>query len=247
MSTFDSIVKKVIEKSDIVLEIVDARFILETRNIRIERKIKEAKKILIIVINKCDFVDKNLLDEAKKGLENCVFVSAKKNLGTTMLRQKIRMLANIAGLKKPMIGVIGYPNVGKSSIINVLKGSSSARTSPEAGFTKGEQLLRVNKDFMLIDTPGVFDRDKTKEELVLVGAKNYTMLNDPELVVLKLMEEHPGHVEKRYGLPVREDFEATIEEIANKLNIKKRGNTPDVDRVSRRIIQDWLSDSRKST
>src|SRR3989338_8406299 len=111
MSNFGLIVDRVIEKSDIVLEVLDARFINETRNPSIERKVKNRNKILIQVINKCDYVDKNYLDEIKKDLENCVFISATKRFGITLLRQKIRELAKKKKIKKPIVGVVGYPNV----------------------------------------------------------------------------------------------------------------------------------------
>lgn len=115
------------------------------------------------MINKCDYVDKRYLDEVKKGLENCVFISAKKHFGITLLRQKIRILAKQNKIKNPVVGVIGYPNVGKSSVINALKGKHSAKTSPEAGFTKGKQYLRIGNDFLMIDTPGVMPEKKKKK------------------------------------------------------------------------------------
>ncbi len=241
MHNFEGVVNKVIEKSDIVLEVLDARFIDETRNSKIEHKVKNKNKILIHVINKCDYVDKRHLDEIKKGLENCVFVSAKKYLGTTLLKQKIKTLANKNKIKKPIVGVVGYPNVGKSSIINVLKGTCSAKTSAEAGYTKAEQYLRVSKDFLMIDTPGVIAKGKNEEELVLIGAKNPYTIEDPDLAVIKLIKNHPGLIEKRYGVEIKSDKEATIEDIALKLNLKKKGNLPDIERTARRILQDWIS------
>lgn len=242
MLNFDDVVNKVIEKSDIVLEILDARFIEETRNSKIEHKVKNKNKILIHVINKCDYVDKRHLDEIKKGLENCVFVSAKKYLGTTLLRQKIKTLANKNKIKKPIVGVVGYPNVGKSSVINALKGTCSAKTSAEAGYTKGEQYLRIGKDFLMIDTPGVIAKGKNEEEeLVLIGAKNHYAIEDPDLAVIQLIKTHPGLIEKRYGVKIKSDEEATIEDIALKLNLKRKGNLPDIERTSRRILQDWLT------
>ncbi|MBS3097475.1 50S ribosome-binding GTPase [Candidatus Woesearchaeota archaeon] len=234
MASFGRVVNEVIEKSDIVLEILDARFIEETRNRRIENK----AKILIHVINKCDYVGKEYLDQIKKELKNCVFVSATKHFGITLLRKKIRQLAN---KKMPIVGVVGYPNVGKSSIINTLKGKGSAKTSPEAGYTKGKQYLRIGNDFLMIDTPGVIPKEKRKEEeLVLIGAKNPYTIKDPDLAVLKLIKNHPGLVEKRYQVETKEDEEETIEDIALKLNLKKKGNKPDIDRASRKILQEWL-------
>jgi len=238
MPHFGAIVARVIKKSDIVLEILDARFIDETRNKKIERKIK----ILIHVINKCDFVEKSYMDEVKKTLENCVFVSAKKHHGTTLLKQKIKTLANKNKIKKPMVGVIGYPNVGKSSVINALKGKSSAKTSPEAGYTRAEQYLNVDNDFLMIDTPGVISKENSNEiELVLIGAKNPFTIEDPDLAVIKLIKSHYGLIENNYGVKVKSDKEKTIEDIALKLNLKKKGNLPDIDRTSRRILQDWLN------
>lgn len=242
MSRFRWIVDKVIEKSDIVLEILDARFIEKTKNSRIEHRVKNRNKILIHVINKCDYADKKYLDEIKPTLENCVFVSATKHFGMTMLRQKIRILAHKNKINKPIVGVVGYPNVGKSSIINVLKGKASAKTSAEPGYTKGAQYLRIGNDFLMIDTPGVISKEKNEEgELVLIGAKNPYTMKDPDLSVIQLIKDHPGLIEKKYGVAVKKDEEATIEDIALKLNLKKKGNLPDIARTSRKILQDWLT------
>ena len=149
------------------------------------------------------------------------------------------MLAQRKGLKNTKVGVVGYPNVGKSSIINVLKGQSAARTSPEAGFTKGKQYVRMNKDFLLIDTPGVIAKE-TEEELVLIGAENPATLKDPDLAAIKLMKIHPGLIEKKYDVEVKEDAEETISDIALKLNLKKKGNMPDIERASRKILKEWI-------
>lgn len=238
MPGFGHVVNKVIRKSDIILEVLDARFIDETLNKKVRYLTKN--KILIHVINKCDYVDKNYLDKVKKQLENCVFVSAKEHYGVTLLRQKIRILAKKKGIKKPIVGVVGYPNVGKSSITNVLKGKGSARTSSEAGFTKGEQYLRVGNEFLMIDTPGVIGREK-KKDLVLIGAQNPYTIKDPDLAVIKLIEKHPGLVEKEYDVKAKVDKEETIEDIAIKLNLKKKGNLPDIERASRKILQDWVT------
>lgn len=242
MSTFNKRVYRIIEKSDIVIEILDARFIEQTMNTRIEDKIRSKNKILVHVINKCDFVEKGYLEHAKRRLENCVFVSAKKHLGTTMLKQKIRMLASKNRIERPIVGVVGYPNVGKSSVINALKGRCSAKTSPEAGYTKGEQYVRIRNNFLMIDTPGVIAKEKNKEdELVLIGAKNPYAIKDPDLAVITLLEEHPGLVEDKYGVETKKNKEATLKEIALKLNLKRKGNLPDIERASRKILEDWIS------
>jgi len=242
MRNFAEIVNRVINKSDIILEVLDARFIEKTRNSNIEEEIRNKNKILIYVINKCDFMDKEYLDEAKKGLEPCVFVSAKNHLGTRLLKQTINILASKNKLKNPKVGVIGYPNVGKSSVINALKGRGSAKTSPEAGYTRAAQNLRIGNNFLIIDTPGVIPEEETKEEeLVLLGAKNPHTIKDPDLAAIQLIKNYPHLIEKKYKVKVKEDEEETIEAIALKLNLKKKGNLPDIERASRIILKDWIS------
>ena len=238
--SFGRVVYNVIEKSDIILEILDARFIDETRNYMIEHKIENEKKILIHVINKCDFVSQKFLEKEKKHLENCVFVSAKKHLGTKMLKEKIMILARRNKIKDPIVGVVGYPNVGKSSVINALKGKQSARISPEAGFTRGMQLVRISREMMMVDTPGIMPRDETNDfELVKLGAKKPESISDPDLAVHELMKEHPGLMERHYGVEICVDKDKTLGKIADKFNLKIKGNLPDIHRVSKKILFDW--------
>jgi len=241
MSRFAWVVDRVIKDSNIVLEILDARFIQETQNKEIEDKIKSRNKILIQVVNKCDHVPIKELLGVKKELKNGVFISATKHLGTTILKDKIKMLARRNNISNPVVGVIGYPNVGKSSVINVLKGKKSAKTSSEAGYTKGKQLIRINKNIMMIDTPGVIEKNKNNEiDLALIGAKNPSTIKDPDLGVLKLMKNYPKIIEKHYDVKIRQDKEKTIEDIAVKLNLKKKHDLPDIERVSRKILKDWI-------
>jgi len=241
MPNFDKVVDNVIKKSDVVLEILDARFIEETRNHLIEQRAKKMGKILIHVINKCDYVDKKHLDNVKKNFEHCVFVSAKDYFGLNLLKEKIMILASKKKIHMPIVGVIGYPNVGKSSLINAMKGEYSARTSSEAGYTKGKQYLRVGKNILMIDTPGVISKHGKNDDLVLVGAKNPHMIKDPDMAVIKLIEENPGRIEKKYGVEAKEDKEEIIKDIARKFNLIKKGNLPDIERTSMKILQDWIN------
>ena len=242
MTSFGEVANKIIEKSDVILEILDARFIDKTRNKAIERRIKNRNKILVYVINKCDCVEKSYLDQVKKGFENRVFVSATKHLGTNLLIKKIKILAGRKKIKKPIVGVVGYPNVGKSSVINALKGKRSARTSPEAGFTKGQQYVRISRSVLMIDSPGVIGSGRDiEQELVLIGAKNPSSIKDPDLAAIELINSYPGLIEKKYGVEIKKNKDDTIEDIAVRLNMKKKGNLPDTERASRSILQDWLN------
>jgi len=241
MSHFGWIVHDVIKDSDIVLEVLDARFIEETRNPEAEYKIKNRGKILIYVINKADFLDEKELFKIKKQFDNCVFVSALQHYGTNRLKQLIMTLAKQKGIKQPKVGVIGYPNVGKSTLINSFKGGHAAPTSPVAGFTRARQMIRISKDITMMDTPGVMEKGKREEDdLVLIGAKNPGKVEDPDLAVFKLIKKYPGVLEKHYGVEAKTRLKI-IEEIANKLNMKRKGNLPDVERASIKILIDWQS------
>ena len=93
----------------------------------------------------------------------------------------------------------------------------------------------------MIDTPGVIAKDMTdKQDLVLIGAENPSSIKDPDLAVVELLDSYPGLIEKKYGVKAQEDKEAVIESIALKLNMKKSGGLPDIERASKMILHDWI-------
>src|SRR3989344_378475 len=157
MVSFWRVVNEVIRDSDVVLEVLDARFPEETRNKEIEEKIKKINqkgihKKLIYVLNKSDLVKEKFCN-LEFDFSPYVFVSAKNNLGTTRLRS---LLKEEARKKKPLIvGILGYPNTGKSSLINALKQKRSAGVGAAPGFTRGLQKIKISRDIYLLDTPGV--------------------------------------------------------------------------------------------
>ena len=98
MVSYKIIVKDIIKKADLLLEVIDARFPDETRNSEVERDVARAKKPLIIVINKCDLVSKENLEKTKSRLSKVaptVFVSSRDGFGKTILRHKILEVAKI--------------------------------------------------------------------------------------------------------------------------------------------------------
>jgi hypothetical protein len=236
-SSFWDSVNGVINEADILLEVVDARRIDETRNLEIEDKVRRAGKLLIYVFNKCDIADMSALEHKKKELFPSVFVSSKEYHGIKMLYERIIIEAKRLGIKRPKVGVLGYPNMGKSSLINALNGSAKARISAESGFTKGKQYVGA-KGILLIDTPGVIpfgENDTVKKALTGIDTK----FKDPETAVLKVIEEYPGTIEQFYGAEANaEDAEESLENIAVKLNLLLKGKRPDMRRASERILRD---------
>lgn len=244
MTNYWDIVNKVIREADVLLLVVDSRQPEETRNQEIEQKIKATGKQLLYVLNKCDLVSKERMAEIRMRFKPNIFVSCTKFYGSTKLRHAIiRYGAPIARRRnneQVYVGVIGYPNVGKSSVINLLRGKGSAPTSPQPGFTKGYQYVRISERILLIDTPGVLTREKKDEGFAAkIGAKDPSKIKDPDLAAIALMEELEGAVEKHYGVEPGPDSEETLERMALKHHYLRQGGKPDIDRIARKILQDW--------
>jgi ribosome biogenesis GTPase A len=210
-------VNEVIKRSDVILEILDARLIDETRNLEIEGKIQRWGKKLIHVVNKIDLVDRDSIKDKLKQLSNPVFVSSKDRLGTTILKNKI---LSVGRQEQVVVGVVGYPNTGKSSVINSLAGSKKARTSSTSGFTRGIQKVKASDRIMLLDSPGVFPfEEKDIVKHTLVGAKNFQEIKDPDSVAIELIKILKGRIERHYGVELLEDYDQTLENIAMKIHI----------------------------
>jgi ribosome biogenesis GTPase A len=236
MGTFWRHVNTVIRNSDIILEVLDARMINETRNREIEEKVKKSGKILLYVVNKSDLCLKEEVEKTKKFLKPSVFVSSIDHLGTTILKKKILELCKG---EKTTVGVLGYPNVGKSSLINALSGKGAAKTSSESGYTKGLQKVRVDRRILLLDTPGVFpnmEKDNLKHSKT--GSISSEKVKNPDTVVLNLINDNPDKFKKFYQVD-GEEGEEILENIGLKFNKLLKGNIVNIDSTSRMILRDW--------
>ena len=243
---FPNLLRKVIEFSDIILEILDARFIDETRNLVIEEAIKERDKIIIYIFNKIDLIDKEKISKEKlHNLLPYAFISCQEHRGGKYLRNKIKAEAKKINKEKVIVGVIGYQNTGKSSVINLLIGKSSAKTGKEAGFTKGIQKLKLTENIILLDSPGVIPTAKysSKEigaiaEHAKVGARTYDRVKDAEMIVARLFSVYTKAFQDFYKLK-KDNVEELIEQLGRQKNILKKGNEVDADKTSRVILKDW--------
>ncbi len=247
MTSYKLMVKDVIKKADVLLEVVDARFPDETRNSEVERNIARSKKPFIIVLNKCDLVSKEKLEKSKARLSKIaptVFVSGKDRFGTTMLRHRVLEVAGIKG-RDILVGTLGYPNTGKSSVINGVAGKGKASTSSISGHTKGVQLVDAGSRIMFIDTPGVIPFDEHDEYVQgLLGVKDSTHLKDPIGVALKIIEkicaENKAALEAFYNVRIEDrDSYDVLEMIGSQCNFLKKKGEVDEMRAAVRIINDW--------
>ncbi len=258
---YPQIAKNIIDTSDIILEVIDTRFLEETRNKELEKEIEKQKKKIIYVLNKADLLKTKKLNEIKRTVYPYAIVSCTKRVGIKNLRNLIKKISKkiekrekreikkdkvVEGEDKRIkIGVIGYPNAGKSTLINLLSGKSGAGVGSEAGFTRNVQKIRLSEGIVLIDSPGVIPEDqysttdkKKISEATLFGGKSYTQVKDPDIIINELFKKHQSALEKYYKIKAK-DSDELIEKIGRKRGFLKKGNQVNADKSSREILRAW--------
>ena len=250
---YPAVLLKVIEVSDIIMQVLDARFFSEMRNKEIEEIIKKERKQIIYVLNKADLVEKENIKKSKlEEIKPYVFTSCSKRSGIKELRDKIKQISKSVK-KSPdnkydriQVGIIGYPNTGKSSLINILIGKMSAGVGSEAGYTRGMQKIRLTKEILLLDSPGVIpsnDYSQHEQEKIIkhqkVGGKSFSQIKDPETLIVTLVKDYPKQIDKYYKINSKGDSETLIEELGKKKGFLKKGGEVNYDKTSREIIKDF--------
>ena len=245
---YPEIARQVISESDIILEILDSRFWKETRNLEFEKQIKKQKKRIIFIFNKSDLIDKKRLikEIGENNIYPYVFVSCKSRKGSSDLRERIKIEAKKIDRDKIYVGLIGYPNTGKSSVINLLRGHSVARVASESGFTKGIQKVKITEKIYLIDTPGVIPSSENSnlnsKDLVKhaqINVRMWDKVKEPEIIINNLMQKYPGLFEEFYKIKANGNSEILIEKLGRKKGFLLKGNEIDRDRASRLILRDF--------
>lgn len=245
--------EKIVYMSDIILEVLDARFVNETRNPEIERLMKKQDKSVIYVFNKADLIDKSKREQAQfTELSPRVFVSCQTHEGIRNLRDLIKTIAKRVDVpvdkifNKVSVGVVGYPNTGKSSLINLLAGRTATGVGANPGFTKGIIKVRLTPGIVLLDSPGIIaERDySTSHSYAMskhtkVGARSYGDVQEPVVAVYNLMKEYPGVIEGFYDIESQGDTETLIDKIGKMKHFFVKGGEVDEERTARQIIKDW--------
>ena len=274
------ILNDVIENSDVILEVLDARDPQSCRSVEMENVVKGKGKKIILVLNKIDLVpisnaiawqnyfrrelstvlfkantqnqggnlsqsslfDKNL-HERKDYVEKVL--QGNKAVGGEELMNLLKNYSREDKVKtKITVGVIGYPNVGKSSLINSVKRGKVVGVSSTPGFTRGSQEIVLDGDIKLMDCPGVvFSKS---EDNILQNVIRTEEIKDPIEVVRKILQKvTTEYIIELYQLDVSamKGTEITGERllylIGEKMKKYKKGGLIDLDKAARLVINDW--------
>lgn len=223
-------VERVIRKCDVVLQILDSR--LPLRSSKLEQKLQKLDKKMIFVLNKCDLISRTELRDWQKKLGGfSIPFSAKRHYGMPRLKKAILSSSQ----KRPVkVGIVGYPNVGKSSIINAMVHRKAASTSPIAGHTRGEQWIKA-ANIMFFDSPGVIPSNQSEMRLAIANAIDPDQLKDPERVALRILKI--TNAAKKYKLE-KKGVEA-LEELSLKHGKLHKGGVPDMEYSIKLLIREF--------
>ena len=244
---------------DLIIELVDARVPLSSRNPDIDELGKNKSRL--ILLNKSDLADERQNEAWKtyfqaKGFyvvkvdsRNGSGMKAINNVIQEACKEKIERDRRRGIKNRPIRAmVVGIPNVGKSTFINTFAGRACAKTGNKPGVTKGKQWIRLNKTLELLDTPGIlwpkFEDQQVGLHLAMIGSINDEILNVEELalsVIDYLTAEYPGTLEKRFGFEGMTDRVEILGEIARVRGCLKKGNELDYEKAARLLMDDFRS------
>ncbi len=244
---------------DLVIELVDARVPLASKNPDIDEIGKN--KYRLILMNKADLADKVQTEKwseffRRKGFYVIALDARKKN-GMKQItdvimeacKEKIERDKKRGILNRPIRAmVVGIPNVGKSTFINSFAGKACTKTGNKPGVTKGKQWIRLNKHVELLDTPGIlwpkFEDQQVGLYLAMIGAINDEILNADELaleLIRMLRADYPGILQERYKLPEAGEDYGILLAIARNRNCIGKGDELDYSKAAKLLIEEFRS------
>jgi ribosome biogenesis GTPase A len=240
---------KVLDCSDVVVQVLDARDPMGTRSAKLENFLRRdaRHKHLVFVLNKCDlvpvWVTRRWVAQLSKEYPTLAFhASAGAPFGKGALIQLLQQYSRLHA-EKPQIsvGFVGYPNVGKSSVINAVMGKPVCKVAPVPGETKVWQYIALFKRVFLIDCPGVVPvSDDSETAVVLKGVTRSERLPDPEShIPAILMRCEKRHIQATYGIKGWKTSVDFLSQLAKKQGKLLKGGNPDLPTVAKAMINDW--------
>ena len=242
---------------DLIIELVDARVPLSSRNPDIDELGKNKSRL--ILLNKSDLADERQNEAWKtyfqaKGFyvvkvdsRNGSGMKAINNVIQEACKEKMERDRKRGILNRPVRAmVVGIPNVGKSTFINALAGKACAKTGNKPGVTKGKQWIRLNKNVELLDTPGIlwpkFEDQTVGLRLAFIGSIKDEILQTEELaseLVKFLNQSYPGVLEEKYTIESSEDNYEVLRRIAESRHCLVRGSELDVEKAAAILLDDF--------
>lgn len=250
---------------DVVIELVDARIPLSSKNPDIDKLAQNKSRV--ILLNKHDMADPAYTNQWKKHFEDkgyfVALVNSRSGQGVKQVKdivnkaceEKIARDRRRGILNRPVRAmVVGIPNVGKSTFINSFVGKASAKTGNKPGVTKGKQWIRISKNIELLDTPGLlwpkFEDRNVGLKLAIIGSINDTILDKREIaleLILFISKYYKSLLLKRYDILIDDeinnlkDSAKILEAIAIKRSCLLKGGEPDLERAAILFIDDFRS------
>lgn len=237
------VVNNCLKNADLILLIIDARVPQETRNKEVERKAREMEKEVVYVCNKSDLISQSAMNHIKKLIDPVFFVSAKKKESVKKLRKYLDKKGE--GFEKSMrVALIGYPNVGKSSLFNLLVPEARAKVSSVSGTTKKTEWIR-SKNLRFMDSPGVIPRADSKVQVGITASKDPHKIPHPEKVALQVIKtirkQGDEILKKYYGVSFERemsDYDVFLA-IGETKKLLIKGGEVDEHRTAVKVIDDW--------
>ncbi|KAL6920228.1 hypothetical protein FSST1_004254 [Fusarium sambucinum] len=242
---------KVIDSSDVIIHVLDARDPIGTRCLSVEKYLKDEcpHKSLIYLVNKVDLVPTSVAAAWVRTLSKehptlAFHASINNSFGKGSLIQLLRQFSSLHSDRKQIsVGLIGGPNTGKSSIINTLMKKKVCTVAPIPGETKVWQYISLMKRIYLIDCPGIVPPSSTDTptDLVLRGVVRVEKVEHPEQYIQPLLNRvKQHHMEKTYELKGWTNSTEFLELLARKAGRLLRGGEPDLDGVAKMVLNDFM-------
>ena len=250
-------VEEKVKVIDVVIELFDARAPKSSINEHLEKVIQHKKKLY--VFTKADLADPEQTSKWQKHFRTedseVLVVNVNDKNSYNMISSAVIRLGKSKWAKEMARGmkpqpirtmIIGIPNVGKSSLINLLAKRKAAGVQNKPGYTRGEQWIRVNKDFLLLDTPGIlpmsYENQEKAANLALLGSIREDILPNNELVsvLLKFLKEHyPNALKERFGIETIGEQKEVLEEIANKRGLLAGSGRLDILKAESLLLKEF--------